>query len=254
MTHFILGILLVFTTTLAAKDLEVVSTDPDSHPTKGTPHSKSKEGLASERTNTPRLRGGFATENKTGKWYIKNGVRKAYIYVGTDDKPYRAESFTIADESGSFVNGSGKLVGYFAKDILFEISKGKKYRHAPTNRKVDGGIELSIAIGHSNEEAECIRLINEWRQQNRLAAVTPARNLREGARNNSVIQSTYGVSGHYAPLTGGAEIAFFGPQTAQGAVQGWKDSVSHNSIMLTPGYTHVGCSKIGNHSWTARFR
>lgn len=114
--------------------------------------------------------------------------------------------------------------------------------------------ELGDIDGLTEEELKTAKLINDYRASRGLSFLTLNKTLTQYAIENSRRQSAARVSGHYTNFNV-AEIAFYGPTTAERAVQGWKESKKgHNELMQVPRWKHFGVSagESGN-SWTVTF-
>lgn len=108
--------------------------------------------------------------------------------------------------------------------------------------------------GLNSEEYKCVQLINQYRKSRGLNELIIDPKINNAAKKNSLLQEKAKYSGHFTPGDY-AEIAFYGPTTAERAVRGWKASPGHNALMLGSRFKKMGISagSYGN-SWTVNFK
>ena len=142
---------------------------------------------------------------------------------------------------------SGKIV------LGFHLIDLQKPAPSPTPQPNNSDKHPGDVTGLVAKELEVIDLINQYHKENGHGPCTLTAELNGFALDNSRLQEQQQYSGHFAGH-GVAEIAFYGPTTANDTFVGWQHSAGHDAIMRD-GYTKCGVSAGTNgNSWTVSFK
>jgi len=97
---------------------------------------------------------------------------------------------------------------------------------------------------------EYMQKFNEYRSQHGLSPMKLSRELTQAAADNNPGQISQGASSHNTNY-GYAEIAFYGPDSIEYAIQGWHDSGGHRELMQGD-YNCTGIHR-QEYAWTQVF-
>lgn len=168
--------------------------------------------------------------------------------VGTSDRDIYVSKNTVDPD----VKG-----GFFAVSIDDKIVLAFQLRKPVDEDEIVSDVNNSKLhpghiLGLTAQEIEVIDLINKYHISLGIPVCVLDEKLNRYAAENSYLQAQRRVSGHYAGYNV-AEIAFYGPTTAQDAFNGWRASPGHDAIMRTRySYCGVSAGPAGN-SWTVTF-
>jgi len=117
---------------------------------------------------------------------------------------------------------------------------------------IDPRTEAQQPVVYEQPHARVFTLINWHRSQRGLRPLRYDTNLAAWAARNNSGQLYYRRSGHHVNPNCW-QVAFYGPQTADLAVNGWLASPSHFQAIMRPDVTVIGVA-VNSVAWTANLR